>query len=76
VKRAAKASADEVASRVNGISTTNHCATFVVLTAVLMKIQVAWYVTLCRLINITTSALKNNRAFIFWVKQSKKNATD
>jgi hypothetical protein len=66
------ASADQKARSGNGISTINHYATFEVLTAVLMKIPVSWDVTLFRLVNIITGALKDNRAFIFGLKQSKK----
>ena len=66
------ASADQEARSGNGISTINRCATFEVLKAVLMKIPVSWDVALFRLVNIITGALKDNRAFIFWVKQSKK----
>jgi len=65
-------SADQEPGSGNGISTINHCATFEVLTAVLMKIPVSWDVTLFRLVNIITDALKENRPFIVWVKQSKK----
>jgi len=54
-----------------GISTISHCATSEVLTAALMKIPVCWGVMLFRLINIITGALKDKRAFIFWVKQGE-----
>jgi hypothetical protein len=50
-------SADQEPGSGNAISTINHCATFEVLTAVLMKILVSWDVALFRLIDIITDAL-------------------
>ena len=60
------ASADQEARSGNGISTIN--------TPHLRFSRWCWWrlLTLFQLVNVNTGALKDDRSFIFWVKQSKK----